>query len=223
MIQLKALGEISKINEFDKKSLVERALELSEEVGKVSEAVLSYARVHGCSNNSKSEADIAKECIDVIIMAQSILAAVDTPFHSIQNIYDEKIEEWKDEVGVIEDVYVYSIAKEFEHRGYCTFPDYDGLPVGFNELGAPCIIVERKRILVDNKFIVKLKDFKSYYPERMVKFSYDKLCKDIGITSKPEFISSLDGLMFSSDLISLGWLNIGHKGKLVTIHKDWVE
>ena len=91
--------EIQKLTSIDKKSLVERTLKLSEEVGEVAQAVLSYSNACGCGYKNKSKEDIIEECLDVIIVASAIISQnydnkID--IENIKKIYNEKLEKWKD-------------------------------------------------------------------------------------------------------------------------------
>jgi len=91
--------EIQKLTSIDKKSLVERTLKLSEEVGEVAQAVLSYSNACGCGYKNKSKEDIIEECLDVIIVASAIISQnydnkID--IENIKKIYHEKLEKWKD-------------------------------------------------------------------------------------------------------------------------------
>ena len=93
------MNEIQKLTSIDKKSLVERTLKLSEEVGEVAQAVLSYSNACGCGYKNKSKEDIIEECLDVIIVASAIISQnydnkID--IENIKKIYHEKLEKWKD-------------------------------------------------------------------------------------------------------------------------------
>ena len=90
--------EIQKLTLIDKKSLLERALKLSEEVGEVSEAVLSYSNSNGCGYKNKSKEDVIEECLDVIIVASSmIIQSCDNNINleEVQAIYKKKLDKWK--------------------------------------------------------------------------------------------------------------------------------
>ncbi|MEG2985747.1 MAG: MazG-like family protein, partial [Peptostreptococcaceae bacterium] len=66
--------DIEKLTVIDKKTLVERTLKLSEEVGEVAQAVLSYSDACGCGYKNKTKEDVVEECLDVIIVASAIIA-----------------------------------------------------------------------------------------------------------------------------------------------------
>ncbi|MDK2562436.1 MazG-like family protein [Romboutsia sedimentorum] len=90
--------EIQKLTLIDKKSLLERALKLSEEVGEVSEAVLSYSNSSGCGYKNKSKEDVIEECLDVIIVASSMISQScdnNINLEEVQAIYKKKLDKWK--------------------------------------------------------------------------------------------------------------------------------
>lgn len=89
---------IEKVTNIDKKTLVERALKLSEEVGEVSEAVLSYSNACGCGYKGKNSKDVIEECIDVIIVATSIISQVsnnDVELGQLLKTYTNKMNKWE--------------------------------------------------------------------------------------------------------------------------------
>ena len=91
--------EISRLTEIDKKTLLERALKLSEEVGEVAQAMLSYSNACGCGYKKKSKEDLVEECLDVIIVASSIISQSydnDVDMETIKNIYNKKLSKWKE-------------------------------------------------------------------------------------------------------------------------------
>ena len=91
--QLLRTFEICKL---EGKSPYERALKLSEECGEVSEAVLSYFKACGCSYKGKTRKDIAEECLDVIIVALSILDSVGYGVErDILDLYFSKLNKWE--------------------------------------------------------------------------------------------------------------------------------
>ncbi|WP_199870796.1 MazG-like family protein [Clostridium senegalense] len=85
--------KIEELTKLDKKTLVERALKLSEEVGEVSEAVLSYSNACGCGYKKKSREDVIEECLDVIIVASSLISHVsdgNLDNDAVRNLYLKK-------------------------------------------------------------------------------------------------------------------------------------
>ena len=91
--------EISRLTEIDKKTLLERTLKLSEETGEVAQAVLSYSNACGCGYKNKSKEDLLEECIDVIIVASSIISQSydnDVDIEKVKSIYNKKLAKWKE-------------------------------------------------------------------------------------------------------------------------------
>ena len=95
MKEIKLINELTKL---DKKTLVERALKLSEEVGEVSESVLSYNKSCGCSYKGKTKEDVIEECVDTIIVALSIISQCsenDIDEEHINTIFHKKLSKWE--------------------------------------------------------------------------------------------------------------------------------
>lgn len=91
--------EISRLTEIDKKTLLERTLKLSEEVGEVAQAMLSYSNACGCGYKKKSKEDLVEECLDVIIVASSIISQSydnDVDIETVKSIYNKKLSKWKE-------------------------------------------------------------------------------------------------------------------------------
>ena len=91
--------EIQRLTDIDKKTLVERALKLSEEVGEVAQAVLSYSNACGCGYKNKSKEDVVEECLDVIIVASAIISQSydnDVDMEYVKNTYRNKLNKWKE-------------------------------------------------------------------------------------------------------------------------------
>lgn len=91
--------EIQNLTQIDKKTLTERTLKLSEEVGEVAQAVLSYTNACGCGYKNKSKEDVVEECLDVIIVASAIISQSydnDVDIENIINIYNKKLNKWRE-------------------------------------------------------------------------------------------------------------------------------
>ncbi len=91
--------EIQKLTKIDKKNILERTLKLSEESGEVAQAVLSYTNACGCGYKSKTNKDVIEECIDVIIVASSIICQSsneDMNLCEVEKIYKSKLCKWKE-------------------------------------------------------------------------------------------------------------------------------
>ena len=100
------IAKIYNASVHDKKTLVEASLKLFEEGGEVAEAVLSLTGANGCAYKGKTPSDIIEECLDVIIIAGSIIHKTVHAVHSeqvglppaVMRKLDEKLEKWKEKV-----------------------------------------------------------------------------------------------------------------------------
>ena len=89
------LGELARLSQMEPKSLIERALKLTEEVGEVSEAVLSFTGVSGCGYKNKTAEDVIEESIDTIIMAYSIIHSVGANYEELYETFNKKLSKWE--------------------------------------------------------------------------------------------------------------------------------
>lgn len=93
---------INELTRTDPKSLIERTLKLSEENGEVSEAVLSYGKVNGSQYKNKKIEDVEEECLDVIMVALSIISQVNNneiteeKIKCIEELFETKLKKWED-------------------------------------------------------------------------------------------------------------------------------
>lgn len=101
------IAKIYKASVRDKKTLTEASLKLFEEGGEVAEAVLSYVEANGCAYKNKTVNDIIEECLDVIIVAGSIIHKAIIREEGKQHrglpsvvlrMLDQKLAKWKDKV-----------------------------------------------------------------------------------------------------------------------------
>lgn len=91
--------EIQKLTEIDKKTIEQRVLKLTEETGEVAQAILSNTNACGCGYKNKSNHDITEECLDVIIVASSIISQNyenEVDIELIKEIYNKKLGKWKE-------------------------------------------------------------------------------------------------------------------------------
>ncbi|WP_250673028.1 MazG-like family protein [Paraclostridium ghonii] len=91
--------EIQRLTDIDEKTIEQRTLKLTEEAGELAQAILSQTNACGCGYKNKSKQDITEECLDVIIVASSIISQnynnkVDIEL--IKNIYNKKLQKWKE-------------------------------------------------------------------------------------------------------------------------------
>lgn len=93
--------KLAEITQLDEKTLVEKALKLTEETGEVAEAVLSYSNAYACGYKGKTNEDIKEECVDVIIMALSIIAQTNNysiPTKEVIDMMITKMDKWESKV-----------------------------------------------------------------------------------------------------------------------------
>lgn len=98
LLKIQMLNTINELTKLDKKTLVERALKLTEEVGEVAESVLSYTNACGCGYKDKNKDDVIEECVDAIIVSLSIISQANDnniPEDKIKSIFNEKLGKWK--------------------------------------------------------------------------------------------------------------------------------
>ena len=79
----------------EKKTLIQRALKMTEETGEVAEAVLSYTDSPGCGYKQKTREDVMEECVDVIIMATSIIANLEFKDEDVASTFVKKMTKWE--------------------------------------------------------------------------------------------------------------------------------
>lgn len=98
---MKTLNKVEKICNLDKKNLIERTLKASEEVGEISQAVLSYLGASGCQYKGKTKNDILEESIDVILVVASIITEINGGSlinDDVLNMFNSKLDKWSKRV-----------------------------------------------------------------------------------------------------------------------------
>lgn len=88
------ITKIEELNATEKKSLLEVALKLSEEVGEVSQAVLSSQGASGASYKNLSLVDVQEESVDVVICALSAFFKAGGDTRSLQTLIEKKCQKW---------------------------------------------------------------------------------------------------------------------------------
>lgn len=91
--------EIQELTSIDKKTIEQRTLKLAEEIGELSQAILSQTNACGCGYKNKSKQDITEECLDVIIVASSIISQNynnEVDIGIVKDIYNKKLTKWKE-------------------------------------------------------------------------------------------------------------------------------
>lgn len=93
MIEL--LKKVQELTHYDYKTLTEKALKCSEEVGELAQAVLSYTNACGCGYKGLGVEEVLEESVDVIIVALSIICSIDNGVDNFDAEFDRKMEKWK--------------------------------------------------------------------------------------------------------------------------------
>jgi NTP pyrophosphatase (non-canonical NTP hydrolase) len=91
----KIINTLKSLSIKEKKTLIQRALKLTEETGEVAEAVLSYTDSPGCGYKQKTREDVMEECVDVIIMATSIIANLEFKDEDVASTFVKKMTKWE--------------------------------------------------------------------------------------------------------------------------------
>jgi|GEM_PF-1284656 len=90
---------IFELTRADPKSLLQRALKLSEETGELAEAVLSVTNAPGSSYKSRTYADVREEAADAALVALSVLAqtceSAEEFSAEVSRLMAEKSEKWQ--------------------------------------------------------------------------------------------------------------------------------
>ena len=94
MTMLEVCNKIIEVNKKEPKIIEHKLLKMNEEVGELSEAVLSSQGVSGTAYKKKTKDDVAEEAIDVLIMALSIILEIVSVKQMIA-IMITKINKWE--------------------------------------------------------------------------------------------------------------------------------
>jgi NTP pyrophosphatase (non-canonical NTP hydrolase) len=89
------INRIRELTRLDGKSETQRALKLAEEVGEVSAAVLSETNAPGCEYKTLDHSDVLEECVDVLIVAFSMLDQYHFSDEEIQETFEAKLDKWE--------------------------------------------------------------------------------------------------------------------------------
>lgn len=83
---------------LDKKDLIQKTLKTSEEVGELSEAVLSATKAPTCGYKNLTKEDILAEAADVIICAHSVALEAGFTMEDIEAAIKGKLERWQEKI-----------------------------------------------------------------------------------------------------------------------------
>jgi NTP pyrophosphatase (non-canonical NTP hydrolase) len=97
-------SEISRLNLKDGKTIEQRLLKLLEELGELSQALLSSKKVIGCEYKGITKNEVLEESVDVLICSISMLfeSAIETDadINQINDLIITKIEKWKEKSNI---------------------------------------------------------------------------------------------------------------------------
>lgn len=96
--ELPTMDKIHKLSIENEKSLEQIALKMSEEVGEVSQALLSYLKANGSAYKGLGAEDVIEECVDVMIVAYSLIYKLGGNDQDIKNLMREKVNKWEEKV-----------------------------------------------------------------------------------------------------------------------------
>lgn len=96
----KIISRTREIMDIDDRTILERTLKASEELGEMSEAVLSATGSKGCAYKGKSNADIVEEAWDTAICAFSVAiqAMPSLSVEAHEDIIMRKLNKWERKV-----------------------------------------------------------------------------------------------------------------------------
>ncbi|QOV08438.1 MazG nucleotide pyrophosphohydrolase domain containing protein [Bacillus phage Kirov] len=83
----------------NEKSLEQIALKMSEEVGEVSQALLSHLKASGSAYKELGANDVIEECVDVMIVAYSLIYKLGGTDADIEKLMREKVNKWEEKVN----------------------------------------------------------------------------------------------------------------------------
>lgn len=93
-ISMNILKQIEEVDKIEPKTLSEKVLKATEEIGELAEAVLSSNKSSGCGYKNKNKQDILEESVDLAIVAISVALEVGTT-EEITQEFEKKISKWK--------------------------------------------------------------------------------------------------------------------------------
>ena len=85
-------------NEKEGKTLVEMTLKCAEEVGELSQAVLSYTNACGCGYKNLGIEHVAEEIVDVFLVIIALAAKAGLTQEDMMPIIEEKLIKWQDKI-----------------------------------------------------------------------------------------------------------------------------
>ncbi|UGO50887.1 MazG-like pyrophosphatase [Bacillus phage vB_BanS_Nate] len=92
------MDKIIKLSMENEKSLEQIALKMSEEVGEVSQALLSHLKSSGSEYKKLGAEDVIEECVDVMIVAYSLIYKLGGSKSDIAKLFTTKVNKWEEKV-----------------------------------------------------------------------------------------------------------------------------
>ncbi|UUV46111.1 MazG family protein [Bacillus phage vB_BanS-Thrax1] len=96
--ELTTMEKVYDLSIENEKSLEQIALKMSEEVGEVSQALLSHLKASGSTYKKLGAEDVIEECVDVMIVAYSLIYKLGGTDADIEKLMREKVNKWKEKV-----------------------------------------------------------------------------------------------------------------------------
>jgi NTP pyrophosphatase (non-canonical NTP hydrolase) len=93
------MKEIKELSMVEKKSFEQMGLKLSEEVGEVSQALLSYLQASGSEYKELNAEDVKEECVDVILVALSLFYKLGAEETDLNELMNKKVNKWKEKTN----------------------------------------------------------------------------------------------------------------------------
>lgn len=86
---------------YEKKTLIEMALKASEELGELSQAILSYQKVHGCGYKELGLEDVNEEACDVLIVVMAMISRAQISKEEMKTMLHKKLDKWMEKSASI--------------------------------------------------------------------------------------------------------------------------
>jgi len=96
--EISTMEKVYDLSIENEKSLEQIALKMSEEVGEVSQALLSHLKASGSEYKELDASDVIEECVDVMIVAYSLIYKLDGSDEDIEKLMRKKVNKWEGKV-----------------------------------------------------------------------------------------------------------------------------
>ncbi|AEZ50336.1 hypothetical protein BCPG3_141 [Bacillus phage BCPG3] len=80
------------------KSIQEMALKLTEEVGEVAQAILSFTGAQGNEYKAKGRDDVIEELVDVTMVVESLLHRFHVSDARFNSTFNQKLDKWEEKI-----------------------------------------------------------------------------------------------------------------------------